>query len=296
MPQFSAVLLRFFLTVLMAFAMASEAAAREFTAGRLFRIDRPGAPSSFVFGTMHSNDPRVTAVPGAVLAALARCKTAAFESLIGEGDAAAFVAAAHDESGRGLGDAVDATTLARIRAALGGEAPDLATLAKAKPWALLLMLAQPRQSGPPALDALLKVEAQSRKLALIGLELPEEQTASLDAIPRLSQLALLRWALDSESSRAAELEATTRAWLKGDLAALRRLALAPSASNANLRPHFESLFKHLIVDRNALMAHRLHVPLMRGGVFVAVGAMHLEGDQGLLALIKQQGYRIVRIL
>lgn len=280
----------------MAFAMASEAASREFTQGRLFRIDRPGAPSSFVLGTMHSNDPRVTAVPGAVLAALARCKTAAFEALIGEGDAAAFVAAAQDDTGGGVGDDIDAATLARISASLGGEAPDLATLARAKPWALLLMLAQPRQSGPAALDSLLKFEAQSRKLTLIGLELPEEQTASLDAIPRKSQLALLRWALESESSRAEELEATTLAWLQGDLASLRRLALAPRASDAKLRPHFESLFKHLIVDRNVLMAHRLHVPLMRGGVFVAVGALHLEGNQGLLALIRQQGYRIVRLM
>jgi uncharacterized protein YbaP (TraB family) len=44
------------------------------------------------------------------------------------------------------------------------------------------------------------------------------------------------------------------------------------------------------------MAHRLHLPLLRGRVFVAVGALHLHGRDGLLALIRRQGYRVSRVL
>jgi uncharacterized protein YbaP (TraB family) len=44
------------------------------------------------------------------------------------------------------------------------------------------------------------------------------------------------------------------------------------------------------------MAHRLHLPLARGRVFVAVGALHLHGRDGLLALIRRQGYRVTRVL
>jgi hypothetical protein len=32
-----------------------------------------------------------------------------------------------------------------------------------------------------------------------------------------------------------------------------------------------------------------------GGAFVAVGALHLYGDRGILSLLRQQGYRITRV-
>ena len=43
------------------------------------------------------------------------------------------------------------------------------------------------------------------------------------------------------------------------------------------------------------MAHRLFLPLRDGRTFVAVGALHLYGRDGLLALIRAQGYRVRRV-
>jgi uncharacterized protein YbaP (TraB family) len=143
---------------------------------------------------------------------------------------------------------------------------------------------------------MLKARAAARKLSVIGLELPDEQVAALDAVPRDSQLALLAWAVATRDARARELEATTQAWLAGDLARLRALALHPPSARPADRAHFAALYRRLIPDRNATMAHRLHLPLARGRVFVAVGALHLHGRDGLLALIQRQGYRVTRVL
>jgi uncharacterized protein YbaP (TraB family) len=277
-------------------ANAATARSSAFDHGRLFRIDRAGVPPSYVYGTLHSNDPRVVELPPEVGAALASSRSAAFETLLLEGDVAAFLASARYDDGRRLTDQVDAATFARIRAALGAASPDPATLERAKPWAVLLMLAQTRDSGTASLDGVLQAEARARRLSVLGLELPDEQVASLDAIPLASQLALMRWALDTQHARRAELEATTRAWLAGDLAGLRNLSLEPGLRDADLATHLRTLLKHLITDRNILMAHRLYLPLARGRVFVAVGALHLQGTDGLLALIRKQGYRITRVL
>jgi uncharacterized protein YbaP (TraB family) len=43
------------------------------------------------------------------------------------------------------------------------------------------------------------------------------------------------------------------------------------------------------------MAHRLFIPLREGRLFVAVGALHLYGPKGMLALLREQGYRVTRI-
>jgi uncharacterized protein len=49
------------------------------------------------------------------------------------------------------------------------------------------------------------------------------------------------------------------------------------------------------INRNVVMAHRLFVPLRTDRVFVAIGALHLYGEQGLLALLRQQGYQVRRV-
>ena len=268
-----------------------------FEQGRLFRVDRTGLPPSYVFGTLHSNDHRVAGtLPPEVVAALDATRTSAFETLATDGEVSTFFAMARYEDARRLTDHVDPATLARIREALGGDAPDAAVLAKVKPWAILLMLAEVRDPGPVPLDAVLRAQARARNHAVTALELPDEQVASLDAIPMASQLGLMRWALDTRHARRAETEATTRAWLAGDLAGLWRLSLAPAKGDPVLAGHLRALLKHLISDRNLLFAHRLHLPLARGRVFVAVGALHLSGPRGLLALIEKQGYRITRVL
>jgi uncharacterized protein YbaP (TraB family) len=50
-----------------------------------------------------------------------------------------------------------------------------------------------------------------------------------------------------------------------------------------------------VENRSVQMAHRLFLPLRRGRVFVAVGALHLYGKRGLLALLREQGYAVRRV-
>lgn len=51
----------------------------------------------------------------------------------------------------------------------------------------------------------------------------------------------------------------------------------------------------LIVNRNIRMAERLHGLLEKGSTFVAVGALHLVDDSGLIQALKQAGYRVESI-
>jgi hypothetical protein len=263
-------------------------------AGPLYRVERAGIEPSFLYGTLHSSDPRVTTLAPEVRDALGRSRYLAPELVLREVDLPAFDAGASYEDKRRLADHFDAATLDAIRAALGPRAPDEAAFARLKPWAVMLMLARSADDERPTLDAIVVGEARRRGLTIVGLELPDEQLASFDAIPVASQVALVRWTLARRDEIAVQHEATVRAWVAGDLARLRAIAL-DAAGDAAMRPHVASLVRHLVDDRTALMAHRLHLPLRGGRVFVSVGALHLDGARGLVALLRAQGYRVRRV-
>lgn len=290
---------RLALRLLAVSAMAPAAVAARavpFTRGILFRIDRPGRPPSWVFGTMHSNDARVARVPAAVSEALAASRRFAAEILLSQAGLPEFFAAAQYDDGRRLADHFDDDTLAQVRVWLGAGVTSPEAFARLKPWAVLLMLAQPPATeGGPTLDEILLDEARRRRMAAVGLELPDEQVAALDAIPVASQVALVHWMLANRALLPADHERAVQAWLRGDLAGLAALAAAPGRRDPAVAPHFAELTRHLVENRSAQMAHRLFVPLRDGRVFVAVGALHLYGTKGLLALIRGQGYRVTRV-
>jgi uncharacterized protein len=280
----------------LAFALVAIAAPPPFSRGLLFRIDRPATPPSYIFGTLHSNDPRVVALPEPVRAAFRNTHRLALEILLADAQEREFFAAAQYGDERRLADAFDAETLAAIRAALGAHAPRDDEFERLKPWAVLLLLAQPRvESAAATLDRELLAEARRHKRPVIGLEDPDEQIAALDSIPLASQAALVRWALTHRMEVEADHERAIAAWLTRDLAELARQARAPGHRHPALAPHLAALSLHLVEGRSALMAHRLFMPLREGRVFVAVGALHLYGDKGMLALLRRQGYRVTRV-
>lgn len=268
-----------------------------FGQGLLFRLDKEGVASSFVFGTLHSPDPRVTTLPPAVAKAFAAARTFAPEILLTDRDVVEFFAAAQFDDGRRLDDFFDPAQMAAIRGALGGSALSEVALARLKPWAVLLKLAEgPRLPGDGVtLDAALLAEAKRRRLAIVGLELPDEQISAFDAIPLTTQVALVTFVLEHRETLASDHAAVVAAWLDRDLARLAALGEAPGRAYPAIAPHYAELARHLVENRSVQMAHRLFLPLRNGRVFVAVGALHLYGKRGLLALLREQGYAVRRV-
>jgi uncharacterized protein YbaP (TraB family) len=54
----------------------------------------------------------------------------------------------------------------------------------------------------------------------------------------------------------------------------------------------DSFVDNLINRRNRLMVERMATRLAEGNAFIAVGALHLPGDQGILHLLELQGYQV----
>ena len=48
----------------------------------------------------------------------------------------------------------------------------------------------------------------------------------------------------------------------------------------------------VVVNRNRRMLERMQPRLREGNAFIAVGALHLPGKDGLLTLLRNKGYRV----
>jgi uncharacterized protein YbaP (TraB family) len=132
-------------------------------------------------------------------------------------------------------------------------------------------------------------------MRMTSLELVDEQIAAFDAVPVDSQVAMLKHALAHRDALAAMVEPTIDAWLRGDLAALAKLPEQAGRQFPGMALHYRAFAKHVIDGRTALMHYRLFMPLREGRVFTAVGATHLYGKKGLLAMIQQDGYRVTKV-
>jgi uncharacterized protein YbaP (TraB family) len=51
----------------------------------------------------------------------------------------------------------------------------------------------------------------------------------------------------------------------------------------------------VVHDRNVVMAFRMQRELRRGNAFIALGALHLYGTDGVLARLEADGYRAARV-
>jgi len=155
-----------------------------------------------------------------------------------------------------------------------------------KPFMLMSMVQQSRMSSemPLALDAWLAQRAKGVNIPVIGLETIEEQMQVIDRMSISEQAHMLMEMVNTDAVRAQQEADLMDAYLNGQLERLLYLA-----SQWETDPQF----KHEIITvRNRIMAGRLSEILEAGPAFVAIGALHLPGTEGLIALLRARGYTV----
>jgi len=115
------------------------------------------------------------------------------------------------------------------------------------------------------------------------------QLAIFDRLPEPQQRALLSAVVAEEPNRAGKLRDLQQAWARGDMALIARVTDQDFRREPALR-------QALLVDRNRVWITRLEALLARGTrPFVAVGAAHLAGQDGLPAMLAARGWKVTRL-
>lgn len=141
-----------------------------------------------------------------------------------------------------------------------------------------------RREGMP-IDLYFAEQAEQKGKAVIALETMEEQMeVLLNTESPEEQLEELLDQLKNEERSMADAKALVAAYVSDDLSMIKGLGDEYEDQTGNMDA--------LVVKRNQNWIPKLSEVLDQGKSFVAVGALHLTGEDGLIELLRAEGYTL----
>ena len=271
--------------------------------GLLWKIEKDGLGTSYLFGTMHMTDPRVTTLPPFAQAAFDAASTVVIETT-DVLDQAKMMAAIMQKPE--LMMFTDQTTLqsllspedaTAVEAALSERGIPLASVAKMKPWMLAAMVALPacelarKAAGLPVLDVKLAKDAEAAGKELRGLETVTGQLEAMASLPMEFHIRGLVDTLKLGDRMDVVVESMISLYVRGEVGAIWPLfrVVLPDGAEEDSYAAFEEV---MVTARNKTMALEAEPILQKGGAFVAIGALHLPGAEGVVEVLRKAGYTV----
>ena len=197
-------------------------------------------------------------------------------------------------SGQTLDKVVSPATFGLVRERVKSLGLPIEPLSRFKPWALALTLLglEWQAAGFDAelgLDKHFYDQAVAAGKEVQGLETIEFQISRFDEMTMEEQDRMLASTLRELETEKAAVTTLADAWKAGDAATVEKIVLQ------ELRKE-PGMYQRLLVDRNKDWIPKIEALFSRKGrAFVVVGAAHLVGPDGLLALLKAKGYKIEQL-
>lgn len=193
-----------------------------------------------------------------------------------------------------LDTVVSPATLALVTKHVAGIGMPIEPLKRFKPWMLALTLEglewQKAGFDPDlGLDKHFYDRAQTDRKTVQGLETTEFQIAMLDGMPMTQQEKLLAQTLKEIDTEMASITRLANAWRAGDVPAIEAVVLKDVRADPQT-------YQRLLVDRNRIWLPKVEALFSRSGrALVVVGAAHLVGPDGLIAMLKAKGYSVEQL-
>lgn len=244
------------------------------------------ANPSYLYGTMHVGDKRAHNFSDATLKAFGQAKAFAGELNMEEVDRLAVLNLMKLSDGQKLNTLFTTEEWTRLEAycmdRLRVNINDFNDYNIFFVYSLIAQSQFKNQKGE-AVDMYFFGQAKKQSKKLLGLEQMEEQIAAINSMTVDEQKKMLLETIDGKAGTGEkEMKQMLKAYAKGDLDKLVEIS-----EDADMGNNFETAF---ITDRNHRMAERM-VPIMQEqSTFVAVGALHLPGDEGVIELLRGMGY------
>jgi len=240
----------------------------------------------YLFGTIHTDDNRVTNFAPSVTQAIKASDAFMMETL-SPNNPGVFMMAEGD-----LRSMLTESELEQVYALAEFHVMHRDAALHMKPWLLAVVFDSPRPLTPFAQDNLLMTQAEEAAKQVIGIEDTQEHFGIMDSFSLDEQLVMLRAVLKrSAADKEQGFASLVQAYLAGDSEAIAAL---DDKITGNMLPKalWDKMRTKLVDDRNVIMAERIMDEAKQQKVFVAVGASHLAGPGGLLARLRAAGFQL----
>ena len=180
-----------------------------------------------------------------------------------------------------------ASAEAVIAAARASNVP-MAALDRMQPWLAAITLAEATLSGlgvsaANGVEPALVIRAKAMERSIVALETPAQQLGMFAGLSQADQIAMLEATVSDMATAREDVDRLFRLWQAGDVEAIA----AEFAREARASPRLQEV---LLTSRNRRWVDWLVGEMARPGrIFVAVGAGHFGGPDGLLALLAARG-------
>jgi uncharacterized protein YbaP (TraB family) len=156
---------------------------------------------------------------------------------------------------------------------------------KLKPMFFSSVLIQENMSNMASYEMEFNKMAKKKKKETIGLETIEFQLGLFDQLPMQTQVDMLKQDYKSDMKNYDTLLAC---YLREDLETLGKLM----AEDTSAYPEFNEL---MLVQRNKSWIAPMRAQMQKESTFFGVGAAHLSGPDGVVALLRAQGFTVTAI-
>lgn len=259
--------------------------------GLLWEIRNLQGAVSYLFGTMHSQDRKVTSIPPPVRLAIIKSQAIIMEVVPDQQTQQQFIESIYFKDDSNLKTMLDREIYNELLMKITDYGITEENVWRLKPWAVFTLIGRPRTVNATTQDQVLMQLALNSNKPVAGLESMEELVRTLDSIPLDDQIIILNDTVCNHTEIIRKTRDLVDLYLARDLAGMVIF---------NEQPHYdEAIFarfmQRILYDRNHRMLDRVESYIQHGGAFIAIGALHLPDEKGLLNLLGEKGYKINKI-
>jgi uncharacterized protein YbaP (TraB family) len=279
---------------LLVLAFCSWSASAQAASGCVWKITGPTGGTLYVGGSIHSLRSTDYPLPGAYNRAFDASTRLALEvePRALETSSAALLRAGKYPANDSLKNHVDPRTYDYVRRVFGLMKIPEDKFTRYRPWLLVLMLDSPGTRGfsdDLGVDQFITNRARANGKQIVGLESSSEHYSVFSGLNDRQSEALLLVQFIPAGNNAGASDRLMNAWRRGDVEAL-------ASSTRAAYSDFPAFADRLLGARNRRWAPKLEGYLKSGQTyFVVVGAAHLGGSDGLLALMRARNCKVEQL-
>jgi uncharacterized protein YbaP (TraB family) len=254
--------------------------------GIFWKLKAPNGLTHYLFGTIHTDENRIITFLPIVKQSLDASDLLVVEIASDDHAKNLFM------SNNSLTSDLNEAELNQIKKLSEFHVMYFENVIRMKPWLLAIIFDSPKPSSEFNQDFLLMSMASDLDKDITGIESSQEHFAIMDSLSLDDQLVMLRSVLKkTEKERLADYRLLMKEYLLADLYRIRKTD--EELTGKLLPPDLWAKMKIQLMDeRNKKMVTKIKELSKDKQLFIAVGASHLAGQDGLLNQLRQSGFKM----